>query len=67
MGDIHRIAKAIDTLCDTTDIAIADGIDQLSLNVIGRNVESAVEMIGTRLAKIPRQRNVIIHWRGKYI
>ena len=66
MGDIHRIAKAIDALRDPTDITITNGIDQLALHIIGRNVESTVKMIGAGLAKIPRQRNIIIHWRGKY-
>ena len=66
MGDIDRIAKAIDALCDTTDIAITNRIDQLTLNIIGGDVKTTVEMIRTGLTKIPRQRNVIIHWRGKY-
>ena len=66
MGDINRIAEAVDALCDATDITVADGIDHLTLHIVGRDVQTAMKMIGTRFTKIPRQRNVIIHWRGKY-
>ena len=66
MSDIDRITETVDALRDTTDITIADSKDHLALHIIGRDVKTAMKMIGTRLTKIPRQRNVIIHWRGKY-
>ena len=66
MSNVDGITKAIDALCDTTDITIADGIDHLALHIIGRDIQTSMKMIGTGFTKIPRQRNVIIHWRGKY-
>ena len=66
MSDIDRITETVDALRDTTDVAIANGIDHLALNIICRDIKTSMKMIGTRLTKIPRQRNVIIYWRGKY-
>ena len=66
MRDIYRIAETVDALRDTTDVAIANGTDHLALNIICRDIKTSMKMIGTRLTKIPRQRNVIIYWRGKY-
>ena len=66
MRDIYRIAETVDALRDTTDVAIVNGIDHLALNIICRDIKTSMKMIGTRFTKIPRQRNVIIHWRGKY-
>ena len=66
MGDVDGVTETIDALRDTTDVAIANGIDHLALHIIGRDIQTSVKMIGTGFTKIPRQRNVIIHWRGKY-
>ena len=66
MGDVDGIAEAVETDGDTRDVAVGNGIDMLAFDAHGTDVEAAVEMVGTGFAKVPRQRNVIIHWRGKY-
>ena len=51
---------------DTRYIAIGNCIDMLALYPIRSDVETAMKMIGTRFTEIPRQRDFVIHWRGKY-
>ena len=64
MGDVDCIAETVEALRDATHVAVADGIDVLALHIIGRDVESAVEVVRAGLAKITRQRDVVIHRRG---
>ena len=55
MGDVDGIAEAIQSNGDTTDVAVGNGIDMLAFNAIGTDVETAVKMMRTGLAKVPRQ------------
>jgi hypothetical protein len=66
MSDIDGIAEAVKPNGDTRYIAIGNSIDMLALYTIRSDVETAMKMIGTRFTEIPRQRDFIIHWRGKY-
>ena len=37
----------------------------LAFDALGTDVQTTMKMVGARFAKVPRQRNVIIHWRGE--
>ena len=63
MCDVDGIAKAIKSDGDTTDVAVGNGIDVLALASFGSDVKSSMEVMGTRFAEIPRQRDFVIHWR----
>jgi len=55
MGDIDSIAEAKEADGNPADVAIADAHNPLALNTLGAQVETAMEMVRTWLAKIARQ------------
>ena len=55
MRDIYRIAEAELPYGDTADVTVADGHDGFSLNALGTEVKSPVEVVGTRFTKVSRQ------------
>ena len=67
MGDVDGVSKAVEPDSDARDIAVGDGIDMLALNVVSLHVYTSVEVVGTRLTEIPRQQDIVVHWRGKNV
>ena len=65
MGDVDGIAESVLPHRNTRDIAIGNGVDMLALDTLGANVKAAVKVVRTGFAEIPRQRDVVVYWRGK--
>jgi hypothetical protein len=55
MSNVDGIAKAIESDGDTRHIAVGNGIDMLALDAIRTDVKTAMKVMGTRFAEIPRQ------------
>ena len=65
MGDVNGIAKAILPNGDTRDIAVGNGVDVLTLDTLGTDIKATMKVVWARLTKVTRQRDFVIHWRGK--
>ena len=61
MCNIHRIAETVDSHGDARDVTVTNGINVLTFDALCPDVKTAVEVVGTRFAKVPRQRDFKIN------
>ena len=55
MSNVDGITKAVESDGDTRHIAVGNGIEMLTLDAIRTDVKTAMKVMGTRFAEIPRQ------------
>ena len=63
MIHVNGIAEAVHIDRNAADVAVGNGENLLALLIVRLDVQSSVEMPGTRLAEVPRQHDAVIHRR----